>query len=680
MSMFRRPGEDSSSSSSSEEDEQTQDEETSVSNQDSVLSRIQTLESAASGSSSTRANPPRMDIRQSSAQNVRDLMLHALLEDKAMNEAAQQLGKDVSDPEVQRRGREAYQEIARQISNNVDSTYASEELRSHRATAQAGINKLTKSNLSRLAVVPEGVTQALVTRPPQNMTMNIPPQPSTSFEYMSGISAPIELHLRGYPGLQTDRYAREFSQLDVVGKGGYGKVYKAKHKLDGTIYAVKRIPISPAKLARVQEHGPQELEGMLEEVRSLARFEHMNVVRYHNAWLEFTTMATQDSTQPVFTLRNDRLLEDASSAHTTSASIEIAQRRFNDLSFGDSNRSNEDSYGAGIVFEDSDNVVSSSLPRTDTDNHSFRSQLRKSSKFRNRRGSQASQATVATISSTKSRMSAVEDVDEEEEEEIELIPRYTQEKSADTTEDMISHSDVPAQLVPVPDSGPVLTLNVQMSLCESNLATFLSAEHFSNANHPDQRHCFHPHISLDYLRHIVSGVEYLHAKGVVHRDLKPANVFLSFSDARHAPYGSVNVSTCKPCTTRTCLHVTPRIGDFGLVAALNDTCAAPNNGVKPVGTEFYRPEYSHKINEKLDVFALGIIGFELMQKFGTRMERIAALTELRQGRFPQAFSSQLGPIGTRVQQLISDMVVVDEYKRLGCDEVQQRIEQILKMA
>jgi translation initiation factor 2-alpha kinase 3 len=673
MSMFRRPSEESSSSSE-ESDEHTEDEGTGQSHQDSVLSRIQTLESADSAPSSKRPTPPRFEMRQNSTQNVRDLMLHALLEEKTIGEAAQRLGKDISDPDVQRVGREAYQELARQIANNVDDMYAGEDMRNHRITAQEGISKLTRNNLSRLAAVPErdALSQALVGRPLNGLSMQIPPQPSAGFEVLSGINAPIELQLRGYPGLQTDRYAREFSELEIVGKGGYGKVFKAKHKLDGFFYAVKRIPVSATKLAKIQQDGSDELESMLQEVRSLARFDHTNVVRYHNAWLEFTTAPQGESVLPANALLPpNRLLENVTTVSTTHDDM-VA--RLDDLSFGDTFARPDDSHGAGIVFETSDNALGAETSKSEADSLSYKAQLRKSSRQRNRRDSQASQATIATISSSMSRMSVVEDVDEDdEEEEIETIPRSHMplklHAGSSVTESMVTHSDVPQHLVSLRNAGPILTLNVQMSLCETNLAAFLSADRSSTSAELLNRHCFHPCVSLEVLWNIVSGVEYLHAQGVVHRDLKPANVFLSLSTARHPPYGSVDVSTCKLCPRRASLHITPRIGDFGLVAALDDSCLDLGTASKPVGTEHYRPEASSKVNDKLDVFALGVMSFEMLQKFETRMERAAALTDLRRGIFPEDFSQNLGELGDNVQELIRDMVHADESKRLSCEEV-----------
>jgi translation initiation factor 2-alpha kinase 3 len=47
-----------------------------------------------------------------------------------------------------------------------------------------------------------------------------------------------------HPMFEMSRYRRDFSEVDVIGKGGYGKVYRVTHKLDGSEYAVKKITLS----------------------------------------------------------------------------------------------------------------------------------------------------------------------------------------------------------------------------------------------------------------------------------------------------------------------------------------------------------------------------------------------------------------------------------------------------
>ncbi len=47
------------------------------------------------------------------------------------------------------------------------------------------------------------------------------------------------------PNALTDsRYAADFEQLERLGQGGFGTVFKVRNRLDGRIYAVKRVLLS----------------------------------------------------------------------------------------------------------------------------------------------------------------------------------------------------------------------------------------------------------------------------------------------------------------------------------------------------------------------------------------------------------------------------------------------------
>ena len=74
------------------------------------------------------------------------------------------------------------------------------------------------------------------------------------------------------------RYASDFEEQHVLGRGGFGVVVAATNRLDGRRYAVKKIPLrasAPAAAARI-----------LREVATLSRLQHPHVVRYFNCWLE----------------------------------------------------------------------------------------------------------------------------------------------------------------------------------------------------------------------------------------------------------------------------------------------------------------------------------------------------------------------------------------------------------
>ncbi len=81
-------------------------------------------------------------------------------------------------------------------------------------------------------------------------------------------------------GAASSRYREDFIEEGRLGKGGFGEVVKARKKLDGQIYAIKKITITQS---------PQEsltVTDILKEVRLLSQLSHPAVVRYYNAWLE----------------------------------------------------------------------------------------------------------------------------------------------------------------------------------------------------------------------------------------------------------------------------------------------------------------------------------------------------------------------------------------------------------
>lgn len=79
-------------------------------------------------------------------------------------------------------------------------------------------------------------------------------------------------------GMQWSRYHREFDELNFVAGGGFGRVYRAINKLDGIVYAVKKVTIKYRTINRVLSH--------LAEVKTFASLNHNNIVPYKAAWLE----------------------------------------------------------------------------------------------------------------------------------------------------------------------------------------------------------------------------------------------------------------------------------------------------------------------------------------------------------------------------------------------------------
>jgi translation initiation factor 2-alpha kinase 3 len=80
------------------------------------------------------------------------------------------------------------------------------------------------------------------------------------------------------------RYKSEYKEGHLIGKGGFGSVYKVENILDEQSYAIKKIKIQGRHLSLMDEQG--RVTKMLSELRTLAKLSHQNVVRYYAGWIE----------------------------------------------------------------------------------------------------------------------------------------------------------------------------------------------------------------------------------------------------------------------------------------------------------------------------------------------------------------------------------------------------------
>ncbi|KAJ1155139.1 hypothetical protein NDU88_007874 [Pleurodeles waltl] len=121
--------------------------------------------------------------------------------------------------------------------------------------------------------------------------------------------------------------------------------------------------------------------------------------------------------------------------------------------------------------------------------------------------------------------------------------------------------------------------------------------------------------SLGTFQQIVEGVKYIHSKGLIHRDLKPSNIFLD---------EEMNI----------------KIGDFGLVTTIN----LDRDRTKGVGTRTYMsPEQknlSNKYGWEVDIFALGLIFFELLRLYSTENEKSKEWDNIRNRKFTDDFKEK----------------------------------------
>lgn len=137
--------------------------------------------------------------------------------------------------------------------------------------------------------------------------------------------------------------------------------------------------------------------------------------------------------------------------------------------------------------------------------------------------------------------------------------------------------------------------------------------------------------ALSIVRGVADGLVHLHSQRLIHRDIKPANVML--------------------------LGNTPRIADFGLVRGVDQTVTVGVDGL-PVAAgspAYMSPEaLMGDRNEDVDVWALGILLYELLQ--GSRPTTVTA-----SGPIPPLDSA----VPFYIHELLLNVFQSDRTKRLG---------------
>ena len=75
-------------------------------------------------------------------------------------------------------------------------------------------------------------------------------------------------------------YAMNFIELEQLGTGGFGRVFKAYNKIDTQMYAIKIVPF-------VNVNEPNNIRAF-NEVRCISKLCHENIARYYTCWLELS--------------------------------------------------------------------------------------------------------------------------------------------------------------------------------------------------------------------------------------------------------------------------------------------------------------------------------------------------------------------------------------------------------
>jgi serine/threonine protein kinase len=310
----------------------------------------------------------------------------------------------------------------------------------------------------------------------------------------------------GFPGghWNETRYQKDFEELERIGKGAFGSVFKVKGRLDEKMYAVKKVRL---------EKDPKSADNqrIMREVRSFSILsDHPKIVRYYAGWQE--TEMPQNNGQ-ILTL--------------TDGSSEVT-------------------WDASSMFGDESEITQQG------------------------------------------------------------------------------------------ETEPVNWLYIQMELCQTSLRQLLNAGSGWTVDSEKIRR---------YLHDVSEGLSYIHSKHYIHRDMKPDNIFIvdnlgSFvaklgdfglsckTQPERAEGGAVDRHT--PVARESSRHL---LSINGSLSDENMDEASLAELTRACGTRMYfSPELEHSgvYNQLVDVYALGIVLFEMMHVFKTGMERIKVIEQLKQ--------------------------------------------------
>ena len=458
----------------------------------------------------------------------------------------------------------------------------------------------------------------------------------------------------------TGRFQNNFKGVEFVGRGGFGCVFKATHKLDDCVYAVKIIKIN----IKYNEDFLKMKE--LQEIKIMKKVVNKNIVRYITCWFEFNF---SNSSKKLRALSMDE--------------------KFNNNEYNNNNSKKESKKSNKI-----NNFMITPLESIDSDSNEENNFINKeNTKKSNKHKSsviwddEESESNLESESNEKSESNNIEsknnsenqeesdendfklNIEEFESSEDENCLKYDKNYISSSKKNNI-YSNIKSESSSSSEKFDENSLKKKLSYDKNNNNNNIYNKNYNNRknssdkiNDNNKSYPVYFYMQMDYCSgcplnyylanrknipckklttymfyQMCNGVEKLHNKKIMHRDLKPGNIFLTEK-------------------------YKIKIGDFGL--ALEFKNYEFNN---EAGTFLYQsPEQKNgqPYNQKVDIYALGVIFVELVSKFNTEFERRTTLDNLSKGIFPENLVKNKG----HEINLVKKMVESNPIKRLNITQL-----------
>ncbi|XP_076750522.1 eukaryotic translation initiation factor 2-alpha kinase 1 isoform X2 [Xylocopa sonorina] len=384
---------------------------------------------------------------------------------------------------------------------------------------------------------------------------------------------------------QCSRYVREFKEVSFIASGGFGYVFKALHRLDGIEYAIKKIIVRSGQTKSIMQH--------LEEVKTLAKLNHTNIVSYKGAWIE-----------PVL---SQNFLPRLPASNYTQSKLNSIEHKKNSRYKSYTNEAS-----ATQSQHSTSDTRNSHDPRK-SDKQDMLLEYREQTNCKSEEQLLEEHIVKRNVNRTTSNSISFRSDGEYQDNKSENNTNYTDSNSYEECSNNKMLLPYTSQM-----NEKYTMLYIQMALCEKTLQQWL-----------DERIEMTPQaMIITILTQIVCGLDYIHSREIVHHDIKPSNIFISTS-------GQLQI----------------QLGDFGLACPLRK-----ENHHSILGTHMYAaPEQLQgKCDPKSDIYSLGIVLLELLVPTKTQMERIKIIGNLKNGQIPTALTATYPKWAYIVSQLVQE--------------------------